>query len=261
MNLCFVWKPVRTERHLPTLPWQWGSWGVLCVAVLRFHCYQTSVNVGQHTAFLFLPLAFISAGETSTKQAVHSSGLSGLARSRCSVNLWREPVAISSLIFLYGLYMQNGCRSNFFNSRLYGLAEQLSQCWPQMFVLERHIEGNIFSLIHINRRASVSVSVSVCKKKKNLPFVFCTWKEESCYSVYDKVLRTLYIRALLICGDLIIPVCTLLLIFKHCVISCTKYWIQGFIGLMMMMKKKKQITSFLPNGGKNSSGMTIIVTL
>lgn len=170
------------------------------------------------------------------------------APCRCSINLWRGPVAIAPW-FLYRLYMQNGCRSDFFNTRLYGLAVLTSDVCTH--------RRNIFSFIHINRRASVSVSVGVCKK--NCAF----WNEGRCYSVYDKVLRTLYIRALLIC--VIIPVCTLLLIFK---ILC--YFLYQILNSRIHKndddddddsRKKKQITSFLPNGGKNSSGMTIIVML
>jgi len=77
-----------------------------------------------------------------------------------SFQLWGGPVA-KALWILYGLYMQNGCRSSFFDATLCGLAVQLSHCWPQTFVLERHFEGNL-SLIHMNCRASMSVSVSVC---------------------------------------------------------------------------------------------------
>ena len=86
-----------------------------------------------------------------------------------------------SLIFLYRLYMQNGCGGSFLTSTRYGLAVQPSRCWPQMFVLERHVEGmpNVFSLVSMNWRVSVSVSVGVCS---NLLFVLergtsllCVW--------------------------------------------------------------------------------------
>lgn len=94
-------KAVWTEWHLPTLQWQYGPSAMLCVAVVHSHCYQTSVNVGQHTVLLFLPLAFISAGETSTKHAVHTSGLSSSAHSRCRVNLWGGPDAIAPWFLFY----------------------------------------------------------------------------------------------------------------------------------------------------------------
>lgn len=130
-----------TEWHLQTVQWQYGPPAMLRIAVVHSHCYQTSVNVGQHTVLLFLPVAFISTGETSTKHAVHTSGLSGSAHSRCRVNLWRGPDVITPwfLFFLYRLYMQNGCWSSLVNSMLYGFTVQLRQCWPQTFVLERHI--------------------------------------------------------------------------------------------------------------------------
>ncbi len=118
---------------------------------------------------------------------------------------WRGPVAIAPW-FLYRLYMQKWLSKLFpavwtccaVESVLTSVVCTQETCRRKL---------NLFSLIHMNWRASVSVSVSVCK---NLLL-------KSGFSMYDTFLRTLYICALHMCGNLIIPVCILLLIFKHCV--------------------------------------------
>lgn len=168
---------------------------MLCVAVLQFHCYQTSLNVGQHTVFLFLPLAFILAGETSTKHAVHSSSLSSSAHSRCSINLWRRACSYSSLIFIQTLYAR-------WLSKQFPRLMDLLCSWVNADLVvctqeTRRRTMNIFSLIHINWRASVSVSVSVCtnrlcfaleKRKVVTVCVIVFW--EHCISVHSLFVGT-----------------------------------------------------------------------
>lgn len=154
-------------------------------------------NRALRCSFMVSPLSdFSKHGSTSCSYLSPLFQLEGtnththfsLSRSaRCSINLWRGPVGIAPR-FLYRLYMQNGCRSNYFNSTRYELCSCIASdvctqetCWRKV---------NIFSLILFNRNGPVSLSV--CVK------IFC-WKEERCCCMYGKLLRTLYICA--ICGN------------------------------------------------------------
>lgn len=127
-----------------------------------------STRRSQHAGFLFyfifLPLAFIPAGETSTKHAPPVSP----AQLPVGVLLtFEEGLLLSAPWFLYRLYMQNGCRSNFFNSTLYGLAVE-SLLTSDVCTRETHRRNVFFSLYFIWTEGPVSLWVSVCVYKPSV---------------------------------------------------------------------------------------------
>lgn len=207
----------------------------------QFHLLSDLSKRGSTSCLYLSPFSF-QAGETSTKHAVHFSGLS--AHSRCRINLLQRACCWRSMICFYTDFickMAVGAIS--FKSALCGLLAVSTLTSVVCTQRQRRAERNIFSLSHTNWRASVSVSVSVCvcvctktfcwKKKKRGTVVSCMYDnffQERCISV-------------LICGNLIIPVCIFLLILKkkqHFLVPNIQLKDTDSTTTMMQRFKKKQ---------------------
>lgn len=143
---------------------------------------------------------------------VHSFSLFNSAR--CSINVWWGP----ALHELCSSIASDVCTQE--------------TCWRKV---------NIFSWIDKKNCPCLCLCVSK---------LFCC-KEELYRCMYGKLLRTLYISGLLICG--FIPVCVLLPILKHRALSCDKYSVQGLwlmvLATVRQFKKKADHLLPLPNGG------------
>lgn len=121
-------------------------------------------------------------GHTSSTPTFHTA--EGVA-----LNTWRRPVAYG---FLYRLYMQKDCRSDFFKATLCGLSSQCSHCWPQTFVLKRLQREFSISLEEAKgqRVSFVCVCRCVCT---SLLFVCCTWKAEVGVCMIDFLENCVYL--------------------------------------------------------------------
>lgn len=218
MNLCFVRKAVQGRTTSST-----------SAATIRTGfsstCYQTSVNEGPHP--VCTSRLFLFKLERLQPNMLFTSPVSPLTVG-VGLTFCRGPVADAPwFVFIQTLYAKWLSERFLLSPRCAGFLP--CQRWPQSFVLNvRDAPKGTFSLYLTQTEGPVSLWASVCvcvcvqkpsveKKKKRGTVVSCMYDnffQERCISV-------------LICGNLIIPVCIFLLILKKTTFPCTKYSTEG----------------------------------